>query len=119
MIHRKPLQPADVDRVIHHSAAALGLAGMLAHIGAGGGKGIVLPNQADRVVVPLLPDQGHIAGDIHMGRTDGHAGHRVAQAADRNLLRVSNFSRAAFWHLKESVRMSFALALVFSSTGFH
>ena len=82
VVNRKALQTADVDGVVHHPAAALGLAGVLAHIGAGGGERIVLPDQLDRVVVPALPDQRHIAGHIHMGGTGGDARHGVAQAAD-------------------------------------
>ena len=54
---------------------------MLAYEGAGGGEGIVLPDQADGVRIPALPDsggyQGDVAGDVHMGRAQGHAGHRL------------------------------------------
>ena len=82
VVHGKALQPADVHRVVHHAAAALGLAGVFAHIGAGGGEGVVLADEPHRVAVTALPHQGHIAGHVHMGRADGHTGHGVAQGAD-------------------------------------
>ena len=82
VVHGKALQPADIHRVVHHTAAALGLAGVFAHIGAGGGEGVVLADEPHRVAVTALPHQGHIAGYIHMGRADGHTGDGVAQGAD-------------------------------------
>ena len=50
---------------------------MFAYEGAGGGEGIVLPDQADGIRISFLPDQGDISRDIHMGRAQGHAGHRL------------------------------------------
>ena len=82
MIHSKPLQTADIDGVIHHSPAALFFARVLADVGTGAGEGVVLANQAHRVIVPLLPDESHIAWDIHMGRAGGHTGHGIAQGTD-------------------------------------
>ena len=82
VVHGKALQPADVDGVVHHPPAALALAGVLADVGAGGDEGVVLADEAHRVLVPPLVDQGHIAGDVHMGGAGGHAGHRVTQPAD-------------------------------------
>lgn len=82
VVHGVPLQPADVDGVVHHPPAALALAGVLAHIGACGGERVVLTDQPCRVVIPPVVDQGHIAGHVHMGGAGGHAGHRVAQPAD-------------------------------------
>ena len=75
------LEAADVDGVVDHAAAAAGLAGMLADVGAGRGEGVVLADELDRVGVPPLGDQGHVAGDVHAGGTQRHAGHRVFQAA--------------------------------------
>lgn len=82
MVHGKPLQPADVHRGVHHPPAAVVFAGMLAYIGAGGGEGIVLPDQFQGVFIPAFPDERHITGNIHMGRAGGHTGHRVAETAD-------------------------------------
>ena len=82
VVHRVPLQAADVHRVVHHPPAALALAGVLAHIGAGRREGVVLADEAHRVLVPPQADEGHIPGDVHMGRAGGHAGDGVAQAAD-------------------------------------
>ena len=82
MVHGEPLQAADIHRVVHHPAAAVGLAGVLTDIGAGGGEGIVLPDQAHGVGVPALPHQGDISGHVHVGRAGGDTGHRVAQPAD-------------------------------------
>ena len=82
VVHRITLQTADVHRVVHHPPAALTFAGVLTDVGAGRDEGVVLADQAHRVLIPALVDQGHIAGDVHMGGAGGHAGHRVAQAAD-------------------------------------
>ena len=82
VVHGVPLQAADVHRVVHHPPAALALAGVLAHIGAGGGEGVVLSDEAHRVLIPPQPDEGDVPGDVHMGRAGGDTGHRVAQAAD-------------------------------------
>ena len=82
MVHGVPLQAADVHRVVHHPPAALALAGVLAHIGAGGGEGVVLSDEAHRVLVPPQPDEGDVPGDVHMGRAGGDTGDRVAQTAD-------------------------------------
>ena len=54
---------------------------MLADVGAGGGQGIVLADQAHSVGVAALPHQRDVAGDIHAGGAQGHAGHGVLQAA--------------------------------------
>ena len=82
VVHGVPLQAADVHRVVHHPPAALALAGVLAHVGTGGGEGVVLSDEAHRVLVPPKPDEGDVAGNVHMGRAGGDAGYRVAQAAD-------------------------------------
>ena len=81
LVHGVALQGPDIDRVIHHAPAAAGLAGVLADVGAGHREGVVLADQAHRVGVPARVDQGDVAGDVHSGRTQGHAGHWVFQAA--------------------------------------
>ena len=54
---------------------------MLTDVGAGHGEGVVLADEAHGVVAAAIPDQGNIARDIHTGGAQGHAGHRVFQAA--------------------------------------
>ena len=82
MIHRVALQAADVHGIVHHAAAAVVLTGVLAHVGAGKGEGIVFADQAHGIVVAACPHQRDVAGNVHMGRAHRDAGHRVAQAAD-------------------------------------
>ena len=67
LVHGVALQCPDVDGVVHHAAAAAGLAGVLADVGAGHREGVVLADQAHRVGVPARMDQGDVAGDIHAG----------------------------------------------------
>ena len=81
VIDSVPLEAADVDGIIDHIPAAAGLAGMLADEGAGGGEGVILADQAHCVGIAALGHQGDIAGDIHPGGAEGHAGHRLVQAA--------------------------------------
>ena len=78
-IHGGPLQAADIDGVIHHVPAAAGLAGMLADIGAGSGKGVVLPHQAHGVGIAACIYQRDVAGNVHACGTHGHTGNRVVQ----------------------------------------
>ena len=73
MVDGIALQPADVDGVIHHTAAAARLARMLTDIGAGRGERIVLADQADGVGAAPGADKRHIAGDIHACGTEVHA----------------------------------------------
>ena len=80
--HGKALQPADVDRVVHHAAAALNLAGMLADQAADGGHGIILPDEPDGVGIASLQHAGDIAGDVHTRRAHGNTGHRLIERAD-------------------------------------
>ena len=54
---------------------------MLADVGAGGGEGIVLPDEPHGIGTAALVHQGDIPGDIHAGGAQGHAGHGVLQAA--------------------------------------
>ena len=81
MIDSVPLEAADVDGIIDHIPAAAGLAGMLADEGAGGGEGVILADQAHCVGIAALGHQGDIAGDIHPGGAEGHAGHRLGDMA--------------------------------------
>ena len=84
VLHGEALQAADVDGIVHHGPAAAHLAGMLADEAAGGGQGIVLPDELHRVGIAALEDEGDVAGDVHMGGTQGHAGNGLvldAQAA--------------------------------------
>ena len=74
VIHGVPLQTADVDGVVDHVAAAPRLAGVLADIGAGGGEGVVLPDQTHGVGTATLAHQCHVAGNVHPGGAQSHAG---------------------------------------------
>ncbi len=78
IVHRVALEPADVDCVVDHVAAAARLAGMLADIRAGRGEGIVLADQAHGVGIAAVLDQHQIARDIHARGAQRHAGHRLA-----------------------------------------
>ncbi len=75
----KRLSAADVDRVVHHGAAAANFAGVFANQGAHRGQRIVLANQAHGVAIASFGDQGDIAGDIHAGRALRHAGHGLVE----------------------------------------
>ena len=48
---------------------------MLTDKSTGCGKRIVIPNQIDGICITMLPNQGNIAGNIHMRRAMGNAGH--------------------------------------------
>ena len=80
VVHGVPLQAPDVDGIVDHIPAAAGLAGMLTDVGAGGGHGVVLADQAHGVGVAPGPHQGHVARDIHPRRTQGNAGHGILEA---------------------------------------
>ena len=80
-VHGVALQPPDVHGVVDHVPAAPGLAGVLADIGAGHGEGVVLADEPHRVGAAARADQGDVSGDVHPRRAQGHAGHRVLQAA--------------------------------------
>ena len=80
LVHGVALQPPDVQRVVHHVPPAAGLAGVLADIGAGRGEGIVLADEAHRVLAAALADEGDVARDIHPGGAQRHAGHGVLKA---------------------------------------
>ena len=80
VVHGVTLEPPDIQSVVHHVPAAAGLAGVLADVGAGGGEGIVLADQAHRVAAAALADEGDVAGNIHPGGAQRHAGHGVFEA---------------------------------------
>ena len=50
---------------------------MLTDKAAGGREWVVLADQADRIGVSSFLHQGHIARDIHVGRTDRDTGNRL------------------------------------------
>lgn len=74
MVNGKALQPADIDGIVNHAAPAVDFTGVFADIAADTGKGIVLTNEGDSLVIALFPDKGNIARDIHMGWADRDAG---------------------------------------------
>jgi len=86
VIHGVALQSPDVQGRVDHVAAAPGLAGMLADIGAGSGHGVILADQAHRVGAAALAHQGHIAGHVHTGGAQCHAGHRQGQACQTSVM---------------------------------
>ena len=62
--------------------------GVFADIAADTGKGIVLTNEGDSLVIALFPDKGNIARDIHMGWADRDAGNRMGES--RNAAAAEN-----------------------------
>lgn len=59
---------------------------MLADIGAGGGEGVILTDQAHSVGAALLTHQGHVAGDIHPGGTQGDTGYGILEPSQAALV---------------------------------
>jgi len=82
MVHSEPLQSADVHRIIYHLPAAVEFAGMFTDVGTDRWERIVLADQFQGLFVMAFPDQGDIAGDIHMGRAGGDTGYWMAESAD-------------------------------------
>ena len=82
VIYGVTLQAAYVYRIVYHAAAAAGLAGMLAYVSAGGGEGIVLADKLDCIRIAAVFDKSHIAGYIHAGGAESHAGHGVLHSAE-------------------------------------
>ena len=82
MIYGVTLKAAYVYRIVYHAAAAAGLAGMLAYVSAGGREGIVLADKPYGVGIAAVFDKSHIAGYIHTGGAEGHAGHGVLHSAE-------------------------------------
>ena len=69
----KALEREDVQRVVHHAAAAVHLAGVLAHEATHQGQRVVLADELHRVGVAPLLDEAHVAGDVHVGGAAGDA----------------------------------------------
>ena len=86
VVHGVPLQTPDVDGVVDHVPAAPGLAGMLADIGAGGGEGVVLADQAHGVGAASLAHQRHVARHVHAGGAQRHAGHGQLQTGQTSMV---------------------------------
>ena len=86
VVHGVALQAADVDGVVDHVPAAPRLAGVLADVSAGGGEGVVLPDQAHRVGAASLAHQRHVARHIHARGAQRHAGHRQLQARQTSMV---------------------------------
>lgn len=74
VVHGKALDAPDVQGGVHDGPAAVGLAGVLTDETTDRGEGVVLPDEANGVVVALLAHQGNVAGNVHMGRAQLHAG---------------------------------------------
>lgn len=53
MVNGKALQPADIDGIVNHAAPAVDFTGVFADIAADTGKGIVLTNEGDSLVIAL------------------------------------------------------------------
>ena len=81
IVDREVLESADVDRVVDHISAAARLTRMLADIGTGGRERIVLADELDRVGIPSGADEGDVARDVDMSRTQGDTRHRLGQSA--------------------------------------
>ena len=79
MLHGKPLQPADIDRIIHHCPAAPGFTGMFTDQSADCRKRVILTDQTDRICVPPFFHQRHVPGNIHTCRALRHTWNRLVQ----------------------------------------
>ena len=71
------LEREDVHRVVHHAAAAVHLAGMLAHQAADHGQRVVLADDAYGVRVAPRLDERDVAGDVHARGATADAGHEL------------------------------------------
>ena len=80
VIARKALDAADVHRVVHHAAAAVCLARVLADIAAYRGEGVFLSDQTNRIIITSRTHERDITRNIDAGRTERHAGHRMVPA---------------------------------------
>ena len=80
VVAREALDAADVDRIVHHAAAAVCLARVLADIAAYGREGIVLADQAHGVVVAAGTHECNVARNIHTGRAQCYTRHRMIPA---------------------------------------
>lgn len=82
----KALQAANVDGIVHHVAAAVRLAGMLADKPARRRERIIFADQLDRIFVPSVGDQGNVTRNVHMGRAGHAARHRLVLASQAGLV---------------------------------
>ena len=89
VLHGVALEAADVHRVVHHAAAAVHLAGVLADEAADQRQRVVLADEAHGLGVAAGLDERDVAGDVHAGRAAGDARHGlVLREAARVLLHV-------------------------------
>ncbi len=77
VIHREALEAAYVHGIVHHAAAAVHLAGVLAHVTADQRQWVVLADEAYGVGVAAGLHQADVAGDVHAGWAAGDAGHQL------------------------------------------
>ena len=77
LLDRITLQRTNADGVIDHLAAAVGFAGVLADVGAGGREGVVLANQTHGIGVAPFAYEGDVARDIDVGGTERTAGNSL------------------------------------------
>ena len=68
MIHCISLKPFDIDGLIDHGPPAFSLTWMFTDHGAGGRKGISIPDQIYGSFIVAFPDQRNIARNIDMSR---------------------------------------------------
>ena len=80
VVARETLDAADVDRIVHHAAAAVCLARVLADIAAYGREGVVLADQVHGVIVTAGTHECNVARNIHSGRAQCHTRHRMIPA---------------------------------------
>ncbi len=71
------LDGADVHRVVHHAAAAVHLAGMLAHQAADQWQRVVLPDEAHGVRVAARLHERDVPRDVNPRRAARHARHEL------------------------------------------
>ena len=79
MVACKALDAADIDRIIDHAPAAARLTRMLADVAADRGEGVVLADQANRIIITACTHERDIARNID-GGAERHAGNRMVPA---------------------------------------
>ena len=87
VVHSVAFQRTDIDGIVYHITAAVGLTGVLTYKGTGSGEGIVLANQLYRVIITAVSYQCNITGNIHMGRTERDTGDALLQIAQTTVFR--------------------------------
>ena len=87
VLARVALDGADVHRVVHHAAAAVHLARVLAHEAADQGQRVVLPDEPHGVGVPAGAHERDVARDVDAGRASGHARHELGLRKPARALR--------------------------------